>query len=97
MGEKSMGLFSNYFIFEYNNHKVEVESFVSDLSKLASKFRLIVDDEPIDEVECSIGRLTLHAKPTGNRKAIIVLVKNYLWTTAYLIDGEQKMKMQRGR
>jgi hypothetical protein len=97
MGEKIMGLFSNYFILEYKNHKVEVESFVSDLSKLASKFRLIVDDEPIDEVECSIGRLTLHAKPTGRRKAIIiVLIKNYFWATAYVLDGEQKLKMKRG-
>jgi hypothetical protein len=92
-----MGLFSNYFILEYNNHKVEVESFVSDLSKLVSKFRLFVDDEPIDEVECSIGKLTLHAKSTGSRKTIIVLVKNYLWVTAYVLDGEQKLNMKKGR
>jgi hypothetical protein len=90
-----MGLATDHFIIYYNGHKVEVNCALVDLKAGNGRFRLLVDDEQTDQVECFMGTIMLHAKGTTDHPAIIVTVKQYIWATAYLLEGNRKIKMKR--
>jgi hypothetical protein len=94
-----MGFFSDRFIETYKGHKIEIEGHYEDLSKGKLKFRLIIDNELADEVYLQFGSATLRAKEikdsNKSRPPIVVLVKQYFWASAMILDGKDKIKMRR--
>ena len=92
-----MGFFHEHFVAVFEGIEIEVETNM-DMQKIGSKTRLVIDNQKIDEGECSLfGTIILRGdlEMKSSKKHVLLQVKQGLLKTHYSlkISGqEQKLE-----